>query len=191
MRLTLKIILAHGQWWNKDVKRKFKWLQRSKKGKFHWDQGNPNTCLGLFPLLPKELCCSLQEYWEATDVALSGAKWCHKLWLSVVQWWEGWSDVDKRQQKMGSMLDVVLCLCHWEYLRCEWVNRITPIWVLFRIGTAFITSKEQVSHWICDWESFASEECSEVKAVRARCPYSRWLRNFVVCCCAALNSWLV
>ena len=98
--LMLKIILARGCWPNKDWKGKVKWLQHSKKGKSGWVQGSPNTCVGLFPLSPKELCCSLQEYWEAT----------HKsLWLSVVQWWEGWSDVDNRQQKMGSIWDVTVC----------------------------------------------------------------------------------
>jgi len=99
--LTWKIILAHGHWLNEDLKERFKWLPHSRKGKSSWVQGSPHMHLGLFPLSPKELCCSLQGCWEAT----------HKsLWLSVVSWWEGWSDVNNRKWAQSWMLWCALSL---------------------------------------------------------------------------------
>lgn len=52
-----------------------------------------------------------------------------------------------RKQTTGCGLNPGCCgvLCHWEYVGCEWVNR------MFRIS-----EDRYLTEYLCDWESFAS-----------------------------------
>lgn len=120
-------------------------IQRKVSG---WIQKGRNAHVGLLLFSPKELCCPLQEYWEATNktVALSGVMMGRM----------------ERCQKMGCW-----ALWRWDYVRCEWVSKITLIpkhWS--GLGTVFsISQARQLTEYLCDWESFASE-MEMVKAVR-------------------------
>lgn len=79
----------------------------------------------------------------------------------------------------------VLCLCPWEYVRCEWVSRITLISECFSgLGQSVQHLKGQGPCWISVWQRKLClwEECSDVKAGGSRCPCSKWMHNLVICC---------